>query len=179
LRDSSKNANRQPLEVRDWGGGNLHNVPDTWEVTDSQVSNGGTLDEMPYSGERQLLNPTFSRKTGHQVRDGFTIPQSKTLTHNCSCLKELQGWKWRRAWGKEGPGTGPNKDPVQVEAQGMTLLLRIHYHWSAHKKETYHDCLPKCPTSSWKCPMQTFAPNQWTEAADPWCWIREKLEEAD
>jgi hypothetical protein len=27
--------------------------------------------------------------------------------------------------------------------------------------------------------MQTFAPNQWTEAADPCGWIREKLEEAE
>ena len=27
--------------------------------------------------------------------------------------------------------------------------------------------------------MQIFAPNQWTEAADPCGWIREKLEEAE
>jgi hypothetical protein len=40
-------------------------------------SNGGTLDEMPYSGERELVEPTSSRKTGHQVRDGVVIPQSK------------------------------------------------------------------------------------------------------
>jgi hypothetical protein len=27
--------------------------------------------------------------------------------------------------------------------------------------------------------MQTFAPNQWTEAVDACGWIREKLEEAE
>jgi hypothetical protein len=52
---------------------------------------------MPYSGERELEEPTSSRKTEHQVRDGVAIPQLKALTHNCSYLKELQGWKWRRA----------------------------------------------------------------------------------
>jgi hypothetical protein len=43
----------------------------------SKYSKGGTLDEMLYSGERELVEPTSSRKTGHQVRDGFAIPQSK------------------------------------------------------------------------------------------------------
>jgi hypothetical protein len=34
-------------------------------------------------------------------------------------------------------------------------------------KETYHDCPLKDPTSSLKNQMQIFAPDQWTEAADP------------
>jgi hypothetical protein len=37
----------------------------------------GTLDEMTYTGDRELVEPTSSRKTGHQVRDGVAIPQSK------------------------------------------------------------------------------------------------------
>ena len=37
---------------------NLQNAPDTWEVRDSRDSKGGTLDEMPYSGERELAVPT-------------------------------------------------------------------------------------------------------------------------
>jgi hypothetical protein len=36
-----------------------------------------TLDEMPYSEERELVEPTSSKKTGHQVRDGVAIPKSK------------------------------------------------------------------------------------------------------
>jgi hypothetical protein len=39
----------------------------------------------------------------------------KTLTHKCSCVKELQGWEWRGAWGKAGPLKGPKWDPAQEE----------------------------------------------------------------
>jgi hypothetical protein len=38
------------------------------EVREFQDSKGGTLDEMPYSEERELVKPSSSRKTGHQVR---------------------------------------------------------------------------------------------------------------
>ena len=31
-------------------------------------SKGGALDEMPYSREREFIEPTSSRKTVHQVR---------------------------------------------------------------------------------------------------------------
>ena len=42
----------------------------------SGVAEKGTLDEMPNSRERELIEPTSSRKTGYQVRDGVAIPQS-------------------------------------------------------------------------------------------------------
>jgi hypothetical protein len=58
---------------------------------------GWTLGEMYYTEEREVVEPTSSRKTGHKMRNDFTIPQSKTLTQHCSCLKELQGQKWRRS----------------------------------------------------------------------------------
>jgi hypothetical protein len=48
-----------------------------------------TLDAMHYSEEWELVEPFFSTKTGHQVRDGFALPQSKTLTQNFSYLIEL------------------------------------------------------------------------------------------
>jgi hypothetical protein len=66
-----KNGNMQPQNVGSWG--TLLNVPETWEVRDSQVSKRGNLDEMPYTGERELVEPTSSRKIGHQV----AIPKSK------------------------------------------------------------------------------------------------------
>jgi hypothetical protein len=37
----------------------------------------------------------------------------------------------------------------------------------------------KGPTSTWKYHIQIFTPNQSTEAADLYGWIREKLEEAE
>jgi hypothetical protein len=46
-------------------------------VKGSQDSKGETLDEMPESRERKLIEPTSSSKTGHQVREGVAIPQSK------------------------------------------------------------------------------------------------------
>jgi hypothetical protein len=94
LRASRMNGIRQPWELG--GGETLYNVPETWEVRDSQDSKGGTLDEMPNSGERELVESTSSRKTGHQVEGWIAVPQSKTLTQNGSSLKELQGQKWRR-----------------------------------------------------------------------------------
>ena len=56
-------------------GGTLQNAPETWEVRDFQDSKRRTLDEMPNIGERELVEPTSSRKTGNQVRDGVAIPQ--------------------------------------------------------------------------------------------------------
>jgi hypothetical protein len=53
--------------------------------------------KMPYSREKELIEPTSNRKTGYQVRDGVAMPQSKPLNNNFSCLKELQGQKWKRA----------------------------------------------------------------------------------
>jgi len=41
---------------------------------------GGTLDEQPYSGEREFIESTSSRKTSHQVRDSVAIPQPKLQT---------------------------------------------------------------------------------------------------
>jgi hypothetical protein len=43
------------------GWGTFQNVLETWKVRESQDSKGGTLDEMSYSGERELLGPTSSR----------------------------------------------------------------------------------------------------------------------
>ena len=41
----------------------------------SQDSNGGTLDEMPYNGGRELIESTSSGKTGVKSKDGGTISQ--------------------------------------------------------------------------------------------------------
>ena len=58
-------------------GGTLQITPETWEVRDSQDSKGETLDEILNSRERELIEPTSSRKTGHQMREGVAILQSK------------------------------------------------------------------------------------------------------
>jgi hypothetical protein len=58
-------------------GGTLQSAPETWGVRDFPGSKGGVLDEMPDSWERELIEPTSSRKTGHQMREGGAIPQSQ------------------------------------------------------------------------------------------------------
>jgi hypothetical protein len=45
-------------------------------MKDSQDSQGETLDEMPNIRERELIEPTYSRNTEHQMKDGAAIPQS-------------------------------------------------------------------------------------------------------
>ena len=74
LKASRKNVNRQPQEIGVWG--TPENAPETWEVRDSKDSKGGTSDERVNSKEGELIKPTSSRKTGHQVRDGVATPQS-------------------------------------------------------------------------------------------------------
>ena len=69
LRASRKNRNRQPREVgpRELGGGapsRMYQRPGR----DAQDTKGGTLNEMPYSGERELVESTSDRKTGLQVK---------------------------------------------------------------------------------------------------------------
>jgi hypothetical protein len=39
--------------------------PETWVVRDSQDSKGGIVDEMSDCEERELVEPTYSGKTGH------------------------------------------------------------------------------------------------------------------
>jgi hypothetical protein len=52
-------------------------LPETWEVKDSQDWKGGNLDDRSYSGEREFIEHTSNTKTGYWVSDGIAIPQSK------------------------------------------------------------------------------------------------------
>jgi hypothetical protein len=62
-------------------------------VRDSHDTKGETLDEMLYSGERELIE-----QKDRTSSDGWGChPTVKSLTHNSSSVKELQGWKWRGA----------------------------------------------------------------------------------
>jgi hypothetical protein len=85
LRGSRKNGNRQPREVGSWE--DPLECTKTWEVRVSQDSKGGTLDEMPESRERELVEPNSSRKTGHQVREGG-LPSYSQNSHPYLFLSE-------------------------------------------------------------------------------------------
>jgi hypothetical protein len=64
-------------------------------VRDSQDSKGETLDEMSNSKEREVVEPNSIRKERTSSEGRGCHPTVTTLTHNYSCLKELQGWKWK------------------------------------------------------------------------------------
>ena len=100
---TSKRMERGKLGRQEVGGHSR--IAETWEVRDSQDSKGGTLDEMPHSGE--LVEPTSSRKTGHQVRDGEEA--------------EENGSSYRAQIGIQLKG----------RHQLLTLLLRV---WCAQKR---------------------------------------------
>jgi hypothetical protein len=72
LRTTKNNINRKPQEIGGWG--DPPECTRDLEVKDSQDSQRGTFDDMPNSRERELIEPTSSRKTGYQVRDGVAIP---------------------------------------------------------------------------------------------------------
>jgi hypothetical protein len=62
-------------------------------------------------------------------------PTVTPMTHTFSCLKELQGWKWRRTWGKEDPVTGPKWDPAEEEApRTNTITEAMEYSWLSSKR---------------------------------------------
>jgi hypothetical protein len=123
---SRKNGNRQPQEIGGWG-----DPPKCTRDLGGEKLSGlkGTLDEMPYIEEMELVEPTSSRKTGQQVRDGVAFPQSQ-LWHII-----VPVWKNYR----DENGEVPEETKVQRQAQsgiqlkgrsqGLTLRL-----WSAHKK---------------------------------------------
>ena len=122
LRTSRKHVNRQPRKVGGWG----PPLECTRDLGESHDSKGGTLDEMSYSGERELVEPSFSKKTGHQVKDGVAIPQIKTLTQNCSSLKEMQD-KNEATEEKKVQRQAQSRIQLKGRPQSLTLLLRL---WS-------------------------------------------------
>jgi hypothetical protein len=56
----------------------------------------GTLDEMHDHREKKLIVHLQKEERTSSDRWGCH-PTVTTLTYTCSCLKELQGWKWRAA----------------------------------------------------------------------------------
>jgi hypothetical protein len=93
--------------------GTLQNAPESWEVRDSQDLNWRTLNKMPHSGERELMKPTSSRKTEHQVRDGVAIPQTQ--------FWPIIGPVWRNY--KDGNGEELEEKKVQQQAESGVLTI--------------------------------------------------------
>jgi hypothetical protein len=132
---------------------------------------------MPYSGQWELVESTSSRKTGHQVRDGVAILQSKLWPII------VPVWKYCR----DRNGEDPEEMKVQLQAQsgiqlegkpyGLTLLLRV---WNAHKKGS----IMAGPLETQQAAVRVnivvnICTQPMDKAAEPCGWIREKLDEAE
>jgi hypothetical protein len=63
---------------------------------DSQDSKGRTLDGMPYSGERKLVEPTSSKKTGHQVEGWGCHPTVKHSDTELFLAERITGTKMEK-----------------------------------------------------------------------------------
>ena len=70
-------------------------------MRDFQDSKGGTLDEMPYTGERALVESTSSRKTGHQVEGWDCHPTVKNSNPELFMPKRTAGKKMEKRLRKE------------------------------------------------------------------------------
>jgi hypothetical protein len=62
-------------------------------VRDSQDSKGGTLDEIPYSQEREFVESTSSRKTEHQLEGWGCCPTVKNSDSELFLPKRTTGTK--------------------------------------------------------------------------------------
>jgi hypothetical protein len=63
------------------------------ELRGSQNSKGGTLDKMPNSGERELIDFISSRKTGHQMAGWGYHPTVKNSDPELLLSKRTTGKK--------------------------------------------------------------------------------------
>ena len=76
-------------------------------MRDSQDSKGGTLDKMPYSGERELVESISSRKTGHQVEEWGYHPTVKNSDPEFFLSKRTAGTKLEKRLGERRTSDRP------------------------------------------------------------------------
>ena len=76
-------------------------------MKDSQDSKGGTLDEMPNSGERELVESTSSRKTGHQVEGWGCHPTVKNSDPELFLSERTAGTKMEKSLRKRRSSDRP------------------------------------------------------------------------
>jgi hypothetical protein len=88
-------------------------------VRDSQDSKGGTLDEMPNSREKELVDSTSSRKTEHPVY--HLIVKNSDLKLVLS--KTTSGSKMEKRLREGSPVTSPTWDPIQGVTPRLDTII--------------------------------------------------------
>jgi hypothetical protein len=77
-------------------------------MKDSQDSKGGTLDEMPDSRERELIESISSRKTGHQVEGSGCHPTVTNSDPELFLSKRTVGTKLEESLRERMSSNRPN-----------------------------------------------------------------------
>jgi hypothetical protein len=88
-----------------------------------------TLDEMPYSGEKELVESTSSRKTGHQVEGSGCHSLVKNSDPELFLSERTVGTKMEKSPRKESSSDRPKLGLGR--SRGLTLLVML---WCAHKR---------------------------------------------
>ena len=84
-------------------------------MRDSQDSLEGTLNEIPCSGERELVESTSSRKMGHPVEEWGCHHIVKNSDPELFLSKRTTETKLEKSLRKKRSSVGPNWDPDQGE----------------------------------------------------------------
>jgi hypothetical protein len=77
-------------------------------LRDAQDSKRGTLDEVPNSGERELVESISSRKTGHQVEGWVYHPTVKNCDPELFLCKRTAGTKMEKSLSERRSSDRPN-----------------------------------------------------------------------
>jgi hypothetical protein len=92
-------------------------------VRDSLDSKGGTLGEMSYREERELVKPTSSRKTGQQQEVWGCNSTVKHSDPELFLSERTAGTKTEKSLRKGSPGTFGIQ--LKGRSQDLTLLLML------------------------------------------------------
>jgi hypothetical protein len=96
------------------GGGALESTRDPGDERFSGLK--GTLDEVPNSGKKKLVESTSSKKTGHQVERWGCHPTVKNSDPELFLSKRNAGTKMEKRLRERHSNDPPTWDPSQGEA---------------------------------------------------------------
>ena len=106
-------------------------------MRDNQDSKGGILDKIFTSGDREVIESTSSRKTGHAVEGWYCyptvkishpelfLPNKQTKKNKNKKTKKTAGTKMEKGLSKWSSSDCPSWDPCQEEAPRPDTIIDV------------------------------------------------------